>query len=264
MNDMSANGKATLPKQATPLPTLELLAQGSQQLNLTLTDQQLAQFARYYQELLLWNDRFNLTAITDDHGVQVKHFLDCLIGLRILEEELRPPLAQPALHCLDVGTGAGFPGLPLKIARPQWQWTLLDGTGKKILFLNELVAQLGLTAVTVLQGRAEELGRQVGYREQFDLVTARAVAPLNSLVEYLLPLTRVGGLVMVYKGSSAPQEFMEARKAIDVLGGEAVRLAPVQVPFLTEKRFILLLKKSRPCPAVYPRGQGLSRKKPIA
>jgi 16S rRNA (guanine527-N7)-methyltransferase len=120
-----------------------------------------------------------------------------------------------------------------------------------------------LRGVTVLQGRAEEIGRQPGYREQFDLVTARAVAPLNSLVEYLLPLTRLNGLVMIYKGGSAPQEFMEARKAIEVLGGETVRLAPVQVPFLAEKRFILLLKKKRPTPAAYPRGQGLSRKKPI-
>jgi 16S rRNA (guanine527-N7)-methyltransferase len=260
---MSANPTVTPTAPDQPLPSLELLAQGGQQLNLALTEPQLAQFARYYQELLLWNARFNLTAITDHEGVQVKHFLDCLIGLRVLREELRPAVAEQQLRCLDVGTGAGFPGLPLKLALPHWHWTLMDGTGKKILFLNELVAKLGLTGVAVLQGRAEEVGRQPGQREQFDLVTARAVAPLNILVEYLLPLTRVGGFVMIYKGSSAPQEFMEARKAIEMLGGETVRLAPVQVPFLAEKRFILLLKKSRPTPALYPRGQGLSRKKPL-
>lgn len=245
-------------------PDLALLEQGSQQFNLALTAQQLEQFARYYQALLLWNERFNLTAITDHAGVQVKHFLDCLAGLPILAAELRqPPLAERTLRCLDVGTGAGFPGVPLKIALSQWQWTLLDGTGKKILFLTELIGQLGLSGVNVVQGRAEEVARQPGYREHYDLVTARAVAPLNILVEYLLPLTQPGGLVMIYKGSSAPQEFMEARKAIEVLGGETVRLAPVQVPFLTEKRFILLLKKSRATPAAYPRGQGLARKKPI-
>ena len=146
---------------------------------------------------------------------------------------------------------------------PRLPWTLLDGTGKKITFLSQLATQLGLVDVTFVQGRAEEVGRDSAYRAQFDLVTARAVAPLNTLVEYLLPLVRREGLAMIYKGASAPQEFIEARKAIELLGGETVRLAPVQVPFLEEKRFILLIKKIRPTPDLYPRGQGLARKKPL-
>lgn len=243
---------------------MQLLATGAAQLGWPLTAIQLAQFERFYQELVTWNEKFNLTAITDYEGVQTRHFLDCLAGLPLLAEEWRtPPLATRTARALDVGTGAGFPGIPLKIVLPHLHWTLMDGTGKKILFLRELITQLGLKAVTVVQGRAEELGRQATYRQQFDLVTARAVAPLNTLVEYLLPLAAMGGLVMVYKGASAPEEFMAARRAIDLLGGDTVRLAPVQVPLLAEKRFILLIEKVRPTPPQYPRGQGLARKKPI-
>lgn len=261
--DPGASAQPILPNADDPT-VLPLLQQGCQQIGLPLTPQQVAQFARYYQELVAWNNKFNLTAITDYQEVQTKHFLDCLVGLPILAEEWKnPPLPARSLFCVDVGAGAGFPGIPLKIALPALTWTLMDGTGKKVLFLNQLVAKLGLKGVSVVQGRAEELGRQAQFRGQFDLATARAVAPLNTLVEYLLPLVRQGGLAMIYKGPSAPQEFVEARKAIDLLGGEAVRLAPVKAPFLEEKRFILLIKKSRPTPSLYPRGQGLSRKKPL-
>jgi 16S rRNA (guanine527-N7)-methyltransferase len=243
---------------------MQILASGAEEMGWPLAAAQLAQFERFYQELVTWNDKFNLTAITDYDGVQTRHFLDCLAGLPLLAEEWRtPPLATRTGRALDVGTGAGFPGVPLKIVLPHLHWTLMDGTGKKIVFLRSLVTQLALQEVTVVQGRAEELGRQATFRQQFDLVTARAVAPLNTLVEYLLPLAAVGGLVMVYKGASAPQEFMAARRAIELLGGEPVRLAPVQVPLLDEKRFILLLKKVRSTPPQYPRGQGLARKKPI-
>jgi 16S rRNA (guanine527-N7)-methyltransferase len=243
---------------------ISLLVDGAGQLGLQLNSLQISQFERYYHELVAWNEKFNLTAITDLEGVQVKHFLDCLAGVPVLAGEFKePPLESRALRCIDVGSGAGFPGVPLKLALPNLHWTLLDGTGKKITFLRALVAQLGLAAVSVVQGRAEELGRQATFREQFDLVTARAVAPLNILVEYLLPLARPSGLVLVYKGASAPQEFMEARRAIELLGGQVVRLAPVQVPFLDEKRFVILLKKAQPTSNLYPRGQGLARKKPL-
>jgi 16S rRNA (guanine527-N7)-methyltransferase len=254
----------TSPLTPTGDAKMALLATGCQQLQVPLTPTQLAQFELFYQELVTWNDKFNLTAITDYTGVQTKHFLDCLAGLPILARALQcTPTALPPLRCLDVGTGAGFPGLPLKIAQPQLHWTLMDGTGKKVLFVRELVGKLGLTEVVLVQGRAEELGRQSTLREKFDLVTARAVAPLNVLAEYLLPFVRLNGLAMIYKGASAPQELSEARRALEVLGGEVVDLAPVQVPFLEETRFILLIKKARATPHLYPRGQGLSRKKPI-
>ncbi len=240
------------------------LQAGCRMLGIPLNAEQLAQFELFYRELVTWNERFNLTAITEYTEAQSKHFLDSLVALPLIVEEVGEslPPARP-LRLLDVGTGAGFPGIPLKLVAPQLHVTLMDGTGKKITFLREVVAKLGLHAVEVVQGRAEEMGNHAEYREQFDLVTARAVAALNTLVEYLLPLVRRGGFAVIYKGSSAPHEYADARKAIDVLGGETVRLAPVQVPFLDEQRYIMLIKKVNPTPSRFPRGQGLPRKKPL-
>lgn len=243
---------------------LPLLQEGCRQLAIPLSPQQVEQFLTYYQELVAWNAKFNLTGITEEDEVQTKHFLDSVVSLPILMEELgETALLHHRLRCMDVGTGAGMPGIPLKLIAPQWQWTLLDGTGKKITFLNHIVATLALNDIDVVQGRAEEIGRNNRYREAFDIVTARAVAPLVTLVEYLLPLVRVDGLAVIYKGASSPQEFIEARKAIQILGGETVRMAPVQVPYLDEQRFVILIKKVRPTPNLYPRGQGLARKKPL-
>jgi len=202
---------------------MTLLKEGCATLRLPLDETALAAFELYYQELILWNERLNLTAITAYDEVQTKHYLDCLVSLPLIAEELgtRLPLTKP-LRLLDVGTGAGFPGIPLKVIAPALDLTLMDGTQKKIAFLE-----------------------------------------LNTLVEYLLPLVRPGGLTVIFKGSSAPQEFMEARRAIKVLGGEATRLAPVEVPFLSERRFVLLVRKVASTSAQYPRAQGLARKKPI-
>ncbi len=243
---------------------MALLREGCARLQIPLDDTALAAFELYYRELVAWNERLNLTSITGYAEVQTKHFLDCLVSLPLIAEELGSalPVATP-LRLLDVGTGAGFPGIPLKIVTPALDLTLMDGTQKKIAFLEQLVSKLGLAPARVVHGRAEELGRNPAYREQYDLVTARAVAPLTTLAEYLLPLVQTGGLAVIFKGPSAPQEFMEARRAIKVLGGEAARLAPVEVPFLAERRFVLLVKKIAATPAQYPRGQGLARKRPI-
>lgn len=240
-----------------------LLAAGCRQLGIELTDAALSQFERYYRELVEWNARLNLTSITEYDDVQTKHFLDSLVSLPLIAGELGKPLPLPALRVLDVGTGAGFPGIPLKLASPALQLTLMDGTQKKIAFLEHLLSVLEIKGVSLVHGRAEEMGRSSAHRERYDLVVARAVAPLNVLVEYLLPLVIKSGLAVIYKGPSAPEEFMEARRAIKLLGGDAVRLAPVEVPFLDERRFVLLLKKIAPTPAQYPRGQGLPRKRPI-
>lgn len=261
--DLSAAAASTNRVEAEAEP-LALLEAGARELGIPLSPAQLAQFAHYYQLLVTWNKKFNLTGITARDEVQTKHFLDSIVSLPVLAEECHetiPP--QAAWRCIDVGAGAGFPGIPLKIAAPNLQWVLLDGTGKKITFLRQVVDELKLQGVDVLQGRAEELGRNQRYRAQFDIVTARAVAPLNTLVEYLLPIAAPNGLVVIYKGGGAPQEFIEARKAIQTLGGETVRMAPIEVPFLDEQRFILLIKKVRATPNLYPRGQGLARKKPL-
>jgi 16S rRNA (guanine527-N7)-methyltransferase len=243
---------------------MSLLIAGCAELGIALSAEQVAQFERYYEALVEWNAKFNLTAITGYQEVQTKHYLDSLAALPLLAEELQLPLplARP-LHLADVGTGAGFPGVPLKVVAPRLKLTLMDGTGKKIQFLQALIDELKLAGVSFVQGRAEELGRLPTHRGQYDVVTARAVAPLNTLVEYLLPLVRRDGLAVVYKGPSAAEEFVAARKAIEVLGGETVRFAPLAVPYLDEQRFLLLIKKVRPTPNLYPRGQGLSRKKPL-
>jgi 16S rRNA (guanine527-N7)-methyltransferase len=243
---------------------MDLVAEGAVQLGIPLTEQQSTQFQHYFELLVEWNQRINLTAIEDLEGVQTKHFLDSMVGLPLIAEELKtsvPP--STALRAIDVGSGAGFPGIPLKIVWPSLRLTLLDGTGKKVTFLREVVQALNLADVDVVQGRAEELALQTAYREQYDLVMARAVARLNTLVEYLLPFVRQGGFVMAYKGPSASEEFIEAQKAIAKLGGETVRFAPVSVPFLTEERRILLIKKTNRTPQAYPRQRGLPRKDPL-
>lgn len=242
---------------------LSLLVEGCHQLGIPLSAAAIAAFERYYQALVTWNQRQNLTAIVAYEEVQTKHFLDSLVSLPLLAEELGAPLPLPAFRLLDVGTGAGFPGIPLKLATPALRLTLMDGTQKKIAFLEHLIHTLELSTTTLVHGRAEELGRTSAHRAQYDIVTARAVAPLTTLVEYVLPLVRLSGLAVIYKGPSAPEEFMEARRAIKLMGGEAVRLAPVTVPFLAERRFVLLVKKIAATPAQYPRGQGLARKRPL-
>lgn len=245
-------------------PALNLLMEGCAKLGIALTALQQRQFAAYYAELVAWNERLNLTAITGFEEVQIKHFLDSLVSLPIVSGEMGDLQAKgKTFRLVDVGTGAGFPGIPLKIVAPGLDLTLMDGTQKKIAFLQAVVTKLGLSDAHVVHGRAEELGRMPEHRAQYDIVTARAVAPLNTLAEYLLPLARVDGMVVIYKGPGAPQEFIEARQAIKVLGGDPVRLAPVEVPFLAERRFILLVKKVRPTPNQYPRSQGLPRKRPL-
>lgn len=261
----SQNATDTEPAEQGSPHSLPLLEDGCRTLGIPLSPHQIEQFGRYYDALVLWSKKFNLTAITDYEGVQTKHFLDSLVALPVIVEELGETLPlKRRSHLVDVGTGAGFPGLPLKIAAPRLKLTLMDGTGKKIRFLSAMVDALGLENTDVVQGRAEELGRATAHRGQYDLVTARAVAPLNTLVEYLLPLVRRNGYAIVYKGPSASEEFIDARKAIEVLGGEVIRFAPVEVPHLDESRFIILIKKTRRTPDPYPRGQGLARRKPIS
>jgi 16S rRNA (guanine527-N7)-methyltransferase len=264
LSTQASASSASAPSASSQDEIQSLLRQGCHRLGIPLSEGQVQQFELYHQELIAWNEKFNLTAITDYREVQTKHFLDSLAGWPIIAQEIGGgALAMPSLRLVDVGTGAGFPAVPLKIIAPHLKVTLVDGTGKKIAFLRQLIEKLRIEQVEVVQGRAEELAHQPAFRARFDLVLARAVAPLSTLVEYLLPLVRIGGLAVVYKGANAAQEFIEARKAIELLGGETVRMAPLQVPLLDEKRFVLLIKKTRPTSIQYPRGQGLARKKPL-
>jgi len=221
-----------------------------------LSGGQLHAFSLYARELLAWNQRANLTAITGPHEIAVKHFLDSLSCLLALK-----PRAGDKL--IDVGSGAGFPGIPLKIASPQIRLGLVESIRKKADFCRHIVQLLGLEAVQVLQARAEQLGRDPKYRGQYDWAVARAVARLPVLLEYLLPLLRVGGVAIAQKGESGPAEAEQARPALKALGGELQQVIPVELPGTSETRYLIVVNKIYETPAKYPRRPGIASKRPI-
>lgn len=238
---------------------MEPLLLGARELNIVLTRQHLVLFEKFYQELMEWNQRFNLTAITDREGVLVRHFLDSLSCLRVL----RRGELEAGARVIDVGTGAGFPGLPLKIVCPGMRLTLLEATQKKVRFLEHIVATLGLKNVQVIHKRAEELGHEPEHRERYDYALARAVAEMPTLVEYLLPLVRIGGKALAQKGEEAAAEVHGAGKAIVTLGGEVRQLVPVELRGLAETRYLVIIDKVAATPEKYPRRPGMPGKRPI-
>lgn len=238
---------------------MELLIRGAQRMGISLNESHLALFRTYYGELMEWNQRFNLTAITDYEGVQVRHFLDSLSCLLALPQaEL-----QAGARVIDVGTGAGFPGIPLKILCPRMRLTLLEATQKKVRFLEHLVQCLNLRKVEVIQARVETLGHRVGYREQYDWALARAVAEMPTLAEYLLPLVRVGGAILAQKGENGPAEVQVAEEAIRILGGRVRRIVPVGLHGLAETRYLVVVDKVAATPEKYPRRPGIPAKRPL-
>ena len=237
---------------------MELLAGGALELGITLTDGQLAQFETYYRELHQWNQRVNLTAITEYSEVQVKHFLDSLTCCLAFPEG--PPANG---KIVDIGAGAGFPGLPLKLVFPDFQLMLSDSVGKKTAFLRHLLQVLQLPEVAVLTARAEQLGRAPETRERFDLVLARGVAKLPALLEYALPLCRVGGKVVAWKHGGIQPELESAQRALQLLGGRWEQIIPVALSGLTDNRILVVVEKVSPTPAEYPRRPGLPSKQPL-
>jgi 16S rRNA (guanine527-N7)-methyltransferase len=238
-----------------PAPDLERLRRGAAAFDLRLDDAQLERFRRLADLLEDWNRRFNLTRIPPEETVAL-HFLDSLSVARA------HPL-RPALLVIDVGTGAGFPGLPLKIACPGIDLVLLDATRKKLRFLEAAAEALGLEGVEIVHGRAEEFGRDPLRRERFDLVVARAVARLPALAEYLLPLAKVGGTALAMKTAPPDEEIAEARAAIAALGGEIEAVARVVLPETGIERALISLRKRRPTPARYPRPNRMIAAGPI-
>jgi 16S rRNA (guanine527-N7)-methyltransferase len=236
----------------------ELIA-GAQELRIVLKSEQIDALRRYQQHLIAWNEQFNLTAITDDTGIQIRHFLDSLSCLLALE----PGEHFGGRRVIDVGTGAGFPGIPLKILCPGIKLTLLEATGKKVQFLAHIVAELALQDVIVLHGRAEELGHDPDHREQYHWAIARAVADLPVLVEYLLPLVQINGRAIAQKGESAPAEAQRSEWALSQLGGQLRRLVPVDLRGLAETRYLVLVDKVATTPARYPRRPGIPSKRPL-
>ncbi|HOT92001.1 MAG TPA: 16S rRNA (guanine(527)-N(7))-methyltransferase RsmG [Anaerolineae bacterium] len=238
---------------------MEQLIEGARALQIRLTPEHLEALRIYQQMLVEFNRHFNLTAITDDEGIQIRHFLDSLSCFQALESGER--FSGKAV--IDVGTGAGFPGLPLKLLCPAMKLTLLEATAKKVSFLEQVTARLGLTDVVIVHGRAEELGQQPAHRERYDWAIARAVADMPILAEYLLPLVKVGGRVLAQKGEGAPAEVQRSEWAIQQLGGRVRRLVPVELRGLAETRYLVILDKVAATPPPYPRRPGIPNKRPL-
>ena len=227
-------------------------------IGLTLDDEQAEKLLRLRHLLLEANARFNLTAITADEDILALHFMDSLTPLPFIRSAQGAPGAR--LTLIDVGSGAGFPGIPLKIAMPELEVTLMDGTAKKVRFCQQAIAALALADIRAIHARAEEASHQRAHRERYDVVIARAVAPMPTLAEYLLPLARVGGLCIAMKGSEAQREAAEAAGAIAKLGGAPPQVHPVHLPDRADQRALILVHKVAPTPKLYPRAGGAPRK----
>ena len=241
---------------------MEQLVRGARSLGLNLTYRQLDQFRILYQELVEWNTRFNLTAITEYEQVQIRHLTDSLSCLVALQKGPSGKALVP-LRAIDVGSGAGFPGLPVKIVCSRMTMVLLEATAKKVRFLEHVVERLGLEDVKPLWGRAEKVAHDVAHREGYDLVLARAVAALPVLAEYLLPFCRMGGLVVAQKGASAQEETQAAAYAISLLGGQLRQVIPIELQGLAEARHLVVIDKVARTPDHYPRRTGVPAKRPL-
>ncbi len=225
-------------------------------LDLTLSPEQEAQFDQYARELAVWNVHTNLTAIIDLDGVRLRHFLD---SLTIIKAVPMPPGSK----VIDVGTGAGFPGLPLKMVCPDIQLTLLEATGKKVAFLQHLTDLFKLDNVINIHARAEDAAHDSAHRAAYDLVVARAVARLPSLIEYLLPFAKVGGLCVAMKGRTAQDEAADSGNALAALGGRIKGIETFQLPSVEDPHHLVIIEKIAPTPREYPRKPGIPTRNPL-
>lgn len=234
----------------------EHLQKAAEEYGISLTDRMLQQFDLYYQLLIEWNEKINLTAITEPGEVAVKHMID---SLSCLDEKVFPQ------NCtvIDVGTGAGFPGIPLKIFRPDIKLTLLDSLNKRIKFLQEVADKLELADVQCIHARAEEGARNKQLRDAFDVAVSRAVARLQVLAEYCMPFVKKGGSFVALKGMKYAEESADAQKALKILGGGECHAVPVKLPYLDDKRAVLYISKIKPTPKAYPRKAGTPDKNPL-
>ncbi|MDO4491592.1 MAG: 16S rRNA (guanine(527)-N(7))-methyltransferase RsmG [Lachnospiraceae bacterium] len=236
---------------------LTVFNKGLEQLGIELSDHQKEQFLQYYDLLIQWNSFMNLTGITEFQEVIVKHFLDSLSLVKAIE-------IQKGQTLIDVGTGAGFPGIPLKIAFPELKVTLLDSLKKRLNFLDEVISQLGLTDIETVHGRAEDAGRNPKYREQYQLCVSRAVANLSSLSEYCLPFVEKNGYFISYKSGNVEEEMLQAKKAIHILGGEAPEVTYFSLADTDNERSMVKIRKVANTSKKYPRKAGLPTKEPLS
>lgn len=234
----------------------KLIRDAQQLFNINLSARQAAALSVYERELMDWNQRFNLTAIRDEEGIRTKHFLDSFSCTLAWKD-------SPPARLVDVGTGAGFPGLPLKLLYPSMRLTLVESVGKKVKFCEHIVSVLGLEGVEVIQARAEDLGQDRAHRERYDWAVARAVAGMPILAEYLLPLVRVGGAMLAQKGESGPAEVQAAERAFRLLGGQVRRVTQVNLPGVVDDRYLIVVDKTAATPPQYPRKPGVPSKQPL-
>ena len=234
----------------------EILAARADEAGIPLTAEQIGQFSVYHEMLLDWNTRMNLTALTAPEDVAVKHIIDSLTAYDAA-------LFDGARTLIDVGTGAGLPGIPIAVYAPHLTVTLLDSLNKRVRFLTEVTAAMGLQNVRCIHARAEEAARTAEHRAAYDIVVSRAVARLPVLLEYTLPFVRVGGTLLALKGRAYAEEQKEARRAAEVLGGGRITARPVHLPGLDDVRAILTVTKERQTPAAYPRGGGAPPRRPL-
>lgn len=233
---------------------------GLEQLSITLSGEQKQQFLTYYEYLVEKNKVMNLTAITEYEEVITKHFLD---SLAVVKTSCFKPEKLAGKRLIDIGTGAGFPGIPLKIAFPELEILLLDSLNKRINFLNEITEMLGLTKINTVHGRAEDYAKQKGYRESFDFCVSRAVANLSTLSEYCIPFVKQGGCFISYKSGSVDQELIQAEKAVKILGGQREEVVRFSLADTDMDRSFVVIRKAKPTPKKYPRKAGLPSKEPL-
>lgn len=233
---------------------------GLEQLSITLSGEQKQQFLTYYEYLAEKNKVMNLTAITEYEEVITKHFLD---SLAVVKTSCFKPEELAGKRLIDIGTGAGFPGIPLKIAFPKLEILLLDSLNKRINFLNEVTEMLGLTKINTVHGRAEDYAKQKEYRESFDFCVSRAVANLSTLSEYCIPFVKQGGCFISYKSGSVDQELIQAEKAVKILGGQREEVVRFSLADTDMDRSFVVIRKAKPTPKKYPRKAGLPSKEPL-
>ena len=225
------------------------------EIQIKLNDKQLMQFYKYMNLLIEWNKKINLTSIIEPEEIIIKHFVDSVIISKYIEKGLK---------VIDVGTGAGFPGIPLKIVRDDIEIVLLDSLNKRFNFLNEVIKDIKLEKIQTIHARVEEFAKNKKYRENFDAVISRAVANMSTLSEYMLPLTKVGGKMLSMKGPDFEKEIENSKKAISILGGEIEKIDEYQLPKTEMKRSIIIVEKVKNTPQKYPRKPGTPAKEPIA
>lgn len=235
---------------------MQLFIEGCSALDIDLNEKQQYLFGIYLDLLLEWNQRFNLTAITDPKEIMVQHFLDSLsiLKLGIIKEDS---------IVLDIGSGAGFPGIPLKIIIPEIKLTLIDSVQKKINFLEEVICRLQLEKTTAIHGRAEDLAREKEHREAYDVVTSRAVAELRILSEFCLPFVKLNGFFLSHKGPGAAEELKQADKAVELLGGQWIGTQEVEIPYSDRTHNLVIIKKVKNTSKKYPRSPGKPKKYPL-